>query len=582
MPSSPLVKTPAGHWRNILMIVLLAGTLYAPSLGHDFVGDDYLIIVNNTFYSRPENVVRLFDESYFTVSDEAFLKGRGDLGSGSVTYRPVVSATFFWDYYLWRGRPFGYHLTNILLHLANAVVFYFLIFALLSRKETAFFSALLFALHPAGTEAVVNIGFRSDIAAFFFVATSLLAYVRRRTALSVALFGLALFSKETAVVLLGLLPACDHCFPGHRGVAPFRRRLRTDYLGFLCVFSFYAVVYAVVFPAQSLSGLTLFENSLFVHVLTVVDILAGYVLAVLFPVMVKPLPAVFRPDVLPLWDLQNLVSVTVCAASVWILFRSFRQDRRRLFFLLWFALGLVPASNIIPLINPMAWRFLYIPLAGMMAALVLWLEDSVFSRKMFTTRQGLRYTVRLGLVSVVFVSSLSLIGLWRDEFAQASFLAEHYPSYPRPHHRLGVCYARLGLYAEAREHFQKSLRLDPEHPVYLRDLAVSHIHDPDKTIALLRKALALRPDYVNARKDLCWAYARRGEHARAAACYEDVLGLIEPDRPTLERYLQSAVLSGERDKIRGALRRSLEAFPGHPVFIDARRSLEKKWRDAEK
>src|SRR5213596_2293038 len=135
-------------------------------------------------------------------------------------YIPLTWMTLGLDYLLWGMNPLGYHLTNLLLHAANAVVFFFVVrriltLALLGASErglalavSAGFAALVFAIHPLRVESVAWATERRDVLSGLFYLLTILMYLRacergargrRSYWLSVALFGCALLSKSMAV-----------------------------------------------------------------------------------------------------------------------------------------------------------------------------------------------------------------------------------------------------------------------------------------------------------------------------------------------------------------------------------------------
>jgi Flp pilus assembly protein TadD len=146
-----------------------------------------------------------------------------------VYYRPIVISSFLIDYYIWMDHESGFHLTNMILHSANAILVYILFLWLVrdstlnhlnggknvitwskARNVAAFFAALLFAVHPINTEAVNFISGRTDILATFFVLTSFLLCLVRHSTLnklesyivylaSCLFYLLAILSKEVAL-----------------------------------------------------------------------------------------------------------------------------------------------------------------------------------------------------------------------------------------------------------------------------------------------------------------------------------------------------------------------------------------------
>lgn len=136
-----------------------AGTavaVYANTLGNDFAYDDIPLIVNNP-------AVRQFDWRAI------WLRGYwSHVTGGGGNYRPLTITTFALDYRLWGLRPFGYHLTNILLHAANVAWLFVLLRRYRLRGLTAGLAAVLFAVHPVHTEAVANITGRAELLGMFF------------------------------------------------------------------------------------------------------------------------------------------------------------------------------------------------------------------------------------------------------------------------------------------------------------------------------------------------------------------------------------------------------------------------------
>src|SRR5438093_8454887 len=145
-------------------------------------------------------------------------------------YIPLTWMTLGLDYRLWGMNPFGYHLTSLLLHAANAVVFFFVVHRILTLAlprpsergralaVSAGFAALVFAIHPLRVESVAWVTERRDVLSGLFYLLTILMYLRAcaRGArgrgwywLSVAVFGCALLSKSMVVSLPVVLLILD-------------------------------------------------------------------------------------------------------------------------------------------------------------------------------------------------------------------------------------------------------------------------------------------------------------------------------------------------------------------------------------
>jgi hypothetical protein len=131
---------------------------------------------------------------------------------GGEYYRPLALLSLLTDFYLYGGNPVGYHLTSILLHLANALLVYALASALLRERQAdgfyPFLAALLFAVHPVNTEAVIWISARPDVLCCFFSLLCLLVVTGAARKVSPAYFPAvflsflcALMAKEASLFL---------------------------------------------------------------------------------------------------------------------------------------------------------------------------------------------------------------------------------------------------------------------------------------------------------------------------------------------------------------------------------------------
>src|SRR3990170_4464809 len=181
----------------ILVIVCFSQFIYLNSLSNQFVYDDEFTIVTNYFVKTWNNFPLLFNSDYFKLS-------------GELSYRPVVTLSYFIDYTLWKLNPFGFHLTNTLLHTLNSVLLFFLLKRIFNCQTTSFAATLIFLCHPVLSEAVNAISYREDLlAATFFIAAFLLYMKTSKEErsfspayfASVGCYLLGVFSKEMAITL---------------------------------------------------------------------------------------------------------------------------------------------------------------------------------------------------------------------------------------------------------------------------------------------------------------------------------------------------------------------------------------------
>ena len=190
----------ASHLLPIAILALVSLVVYFNSLTNGFVYDDYATIVENKYIQHPgKSLPSLFSRSYFNIA------------SGEASYRPVATLSYYLIYSIAELNATYYHLFSVLLHALNVILVYLLANIIIKNRYFALMAGLLFACHPALTEAVDAISYNEDLlaAAFFFLAFICYAGIDTEEVkscikvyvLSLFSFLLALLSKEMAITL---------------------------------------------------------------------------------------------------------------------------------------------------------------------------------------------------------------------------------------------------------------------------------------------------------------------------------------------------------------------------------------------
>ncbi len=185
------------RWLLGAMVALAAALLYSPTLSYDYtyLDDHQLILEQRSFLARPSSMLEVFGRTYFGGAADAY-------------YRPIVNLSFVLDAQ-WTGtRPFGYHLTNVVLHAATAVLVLAMLLRLGAGEAASLCAALGFVAHPAQVGSVAWIPGRNDVlmSGFALGACLLLLRAGERQGPGAKIghgicFLAALFSKETALAL---------------------------------------------------------------------------------------------------------------------------------------------------------------------------------------------------------------------------------------------------------------------------------------------------------------------------------------------------------------------------------------------
>lgn len=393
------------------LIILVVAAIYGNTLNHGFVWDDTYIIDNNPILEHLSNIPRFF------LTEDTIEESTG-------YYRPMTYISFALERAIWGGNPVGYHLTNILLHMIAAMLFYAVIAGLFNRERLAFIAALVFALHPIAGETVNFLaGGRNTLLSACFALMSLLFHIRKKQIPAVACFTAAIFSKEFALLLPVIYLLHD-------------LRLRSEgiryarYIPYLVSMTCYLALRSIaVQKANFISAINLSDSA------TAPYLVVRYALNMILPFQLKVL-----------YELQtNLIIPLLCFVTVIIMIAAiyfFRKHDDIQFSICWFLLFLLPVINIIPLhtITVMADRYAYFSLMGFalfLAALVCKLNRRIVAVAVVT------------LCAVYAFIDVSRNSIWKDDIAFFTRMTKDAPDKFAGFKNLGMSYYKKGDLAPA-------------------------------------------------------------------------------------------------------------------------------------
>lgn len=503
------------HYKNLFIIFALVLLTYIPILFNHFIGDDHVIIERNTFYSSWKNIPRLVEAGY-SANLQAIKYNSdpyADYGSGSVSYRPVSNFFYFLDYSLFQAKPYGSHLINIVIHCFNAFFVYWIIDHIFLSSALALFTALLFSLHPIQSEAVAVMSYRADILAAFFVLSAFYCWVnfqkggfsdKKYYAAALLMFFLAVFSKESAVMLPLVILLFDQLLAVPR--LSLKRRLKY-YSGFILILIFYLYLYIIVFPNSSLSFHWL-GGSFVTHGLTMGLIWYIYLINFLFPWTVKLIPGLYCP---PAPALLSFISAKILFGSIVFISAAllmWRQQRPVFFFLLWFAVFYIPVSNVIPIANPIASRFMYLPSVGLFVGWSWILYQVIHSQYLKQYSQYFPKMFQAAIILICLTCTLFINAQWKSDFDVGYAWLKDYPTVYRGYALLGQSYFFAGHFKEAKRYLEKSIQLGDAVPgdVLMLGQCYRGLGELHKAEALLKLIILHNPNYADPYFELAAIY----------------------------------------------------------------------------
>lgn len=384
----------------LVLIVLAALAVFGPSLGHDF-----LLNWDDPRYVTKNEAIRSISWANVKTVFSTFYVGN---------YAPLQMVSYMLDHALWGMKPAGFIFGNIFCHTASGVLLYALLRRFSFSPLGALFASLLFLIHPLQVESVAWISQRKNVLAMVFYLLSLhgyLSWFRREGSgrlaylLSLAAFAVALLVKSVVVILPLTLLLHDHCFSAERRQGkPFIDKL--PYLLAALTVAYLAML------SQSTEydggGRTGFHGgSPWATLLTMLPVYVTYLRMIFWP---SGLSVVYAPPVRTTPDMVVFGSVMIllllAAAAVYL----YRRNRGLFFWLAAIPVGLLPVSQIIPLVTLMNDRYLYFPLLGV-AACFGYLVDRALA---VSGRRPLVMGVCALLMTLCGVTSLQRARVWQN------------------------------------------------------------------------------------------------------------------------------------------------------------------------
>ena len=420
----------------LLWLTLAVAVSYANALTGQFQFDDYNVIVN-----EPQ-----------VHSWSAWLAG---LGSG---IRPLLKLSYVLNWTMGAGAP-GFHLTNLLIHLANAYFVYRLGSLFVQQqwrgdrlRHAPLLAALLFALHPIHTEAVTYISGRSASLMTLFYLAGLLCYIQGRTSndrmrlyvFTPLLFILAMGVKETAVTFPLALLIWELLCGGRWSTRLAPMWPNWAWLGVATMFFLFSNHYSA--EMQRSADFNSLQGNLATQMSALTYLLKQWVF---------PLHLNIDPDLPLMHDFSGgLLPIGLCFVLGISMVLCWRRRPWGSFALAWLMVHLIPLYLFLPRLDIANERQMY--LAGWPLFLALSIELALW-----LNGRALRFAAAALLIALASLTVMrnqvyaNEISLWEDTALKS-------PSKARVHNNLGHAYLLAQRTDEARSEFVTALRLDPQ------------------------------------------------------------------------------------------------------------------------
>jgi tetratricopeptide (TPR) repeat protein len=545
-----------------LHFVVIAATVFAlfgGAVTHDFVWDDNVITVGNKVYED------------FDLGGIFFSLANG------LEYLPVRDVSYALDYLIWGWNPAGFHFTNVVLYLLNALALYVMtleITSLLFRDRTeqllkgvAFLATMLFVVHPVHSEVVNFIsGGRNQLLAGMFFFLSCFFYLKfistetggsKYYTVTLLCFLLSVFSKATAIIQ----PLVLLLF-----VAFSSKDLRIRKA--LALIPFFVIAGAVffLFRAVAVSSGMVNEDQVIVfgsrgyssRFAIAAQIPFFYAKQLLIP---EGLSVMYRAGFSrTISDPVVILSFAVLIAIFVIGFVVRRRHPEVLLSLLWFMIALGPVLNLFLTTPVVADRYVYIA-----SYAFVFLLAAVF---LHGIREGLRRRALILIVPAIIVLSIICYernGAWKSDKTLWESTLEVSPRAVDAYSKLVTIYMSEGDQNRAATMLEKLEELNPSSGKreYLNGVRRAREGDLSGAIISFEKVASSDNNNIDAHYILGTIYEKTGEHEKAIENYMGALssGKIDPEGiKDLARQRLEALRDGLKPKL-DALRKEVIEKP---------------------
>ncbi len=450
----------------VAAFVIITATIfiaYFGALKAGFVYDDEHLIARNAIIKNLSNF-----PDYFRT--DLFSEKAGERVSNS--YRPVQTISNALDYWLYALEPYGYHLTNILLHLFN-VILVFLFFRHISNNDILSLSAaLLYSVHPINTQSVVYIAGRGDVLMSITAMLSLIFFTRyknrsyRFLALSLFFYVLSILSREASMVVVPAILS---------GYALYFRKKEPAIFHALLAYPIVALVYLAARSMVLKAHIGSIGLEYFPLLQRIITSIKG--LFISLRIMILPYDLHFdrsvpiERSVLALSAVIPILGLFLMIwAAVWLYKKGLdgqhQTEKLVSFGLFWYMASMIPYLNIIPLQVFVSDNWLYWPSLGIILAFVAVIAHFYCRIGPQAAPRLLRGFIILFVLAALIVYGAVTVKRTADYRSSEKLYLKNLEYEPNVkfYYMLGTIYGSDGRYDMAIREFKKAIEADKALP----------------------------------------------------------------------------------------------------------------------
>lgn len=549
------LKSDTWKYYGLAIILLISFVIYLPVFNNKLLAwDDDLYIKNNPLvYSI--NLKNIFSQ---------YVMGN---------YHPLTILTFAIEYQFFGPNETGYHIINLLLHLLNVVLVFYVINLLVNKPTVALVASLLFGIHPMHVESVAWAAELKDLLYTFFFLASYILYLkylnsqqRKLYVFSLLLFFLSLLSKAMAASLPAVLILTDY-FKGRK----INGKALLEKLPFILLSIGFGIV---AVWAQKSSGATEVVNFGFLQ--RIVFACSGfitYIFQLFFPLHLSayyPYPIKSTESIPAQYYLYPILFMGLIIA----VFYSLRFTKKFLFGVGFFAVTIFLVLQLLPVGGAIiADRYSYIPSIG-----IFYLAGEGFNL-LLNRKLKVPAFVLLTFITVFFsVKTFTRCNIWNNDLTLWDDVISKYKTVPIAYNNRGLIYLHEGKNDSALNDFNNAIELKPDYAKAYNNRGTLYMNESknDEALKDFDKAIEFMPSFEGFHISRGNALKNKNRIDEALMEYDKALSL-RPD--FAEAFYSRGIIFMSQGKNSQAIEEYGKAIGLNPNYIEAYLNRGNSFRD---
>ena len=565
-----------------LFLILAALTIYGQVTTHSFVNFDDDIYITANRYIR----------NGLTLDNVIWAFGFTDIAY----WHPLTWLSHMVDYQLFGLNAGMHHLINLILHISNSLLLFYVLKRITGDLIKSAFVAALFALHPIQVESVAWAAERKNVLSTFFWMLTTLTYIRyvenpafNRYFLVLIVFLLGLMAKPMLVTLPFVFVLLDYWPLGRlkfdqSGIKKHEEDHKYENNGFQHI-----PVLKLIFekiPLMALSAVAIYFSSLSVKhfavstvsvpmKIRIANALVSYISYI--NKMIWPLDlAVYYPypQSIPLWQVAGAGLLLLC-----IFFMVLRAKTSKPYLAvgwLWYVGTLFPVIGLVQagLWPAMADRFVYVPLIGLFI-IITWGVPDIMNRWRF--KRMVLGILSAGLIPTLIATTWFQLQHWQNGVKLFTHAIKVTRNNSVAHNNLGQALSKQGKYNEAFIHYVKALEINPNYVLAHNNLANIHFTNEkyEKSIFHYKKALSITPNNEVVHYNMGKTLIQQGKGK------DGLLHLLEAIKIKPEfaqAYNEIGLILARQGDYKKACIYFYKAVKANPNFVEAKVNFKKYFR----